>query len=326
MFAVKDHRVAPLANQALTKQEAPSVQPPPRKKKKRKREDDSATPAGGGGSGADLAAAWATPRQELGSTAPQPLKKKKKKNKKNKSSGSGGLQDVPVAMGSAQAHGSGDGGGKGCSSSRDAQSSSREPQRKPAKTGDMHARSQTKVAPVAVGMDGIDDILAMMGGSTRRPEPEPEPEPAEELAAPDTDAALPPLDSAHRVAGPSGVDFRFRCAALRMDAAELAALGDDCRLIFEKQQGSNWLPATATPRCALERLALAVFEQHSAGATFDRARSGAEWWPQVRDGGRKQEAIEFHWDVDEHLCDGEGRGGVHVHPTLSTVTYLTAVG
>ncbi len=28
-----------------------------------------------------------------------------------------------------------------------------------------------------------------------------------------------------------------------------------------------------------------VFEQHSAGVTFDRARSGAEWWPQVRDGG-----------------------------------------
>jgi hypothetical protein len=46
----------------------------------------------------------------------------------------------------------------------------------------------------------------------------------------------------------------------------------------------------------------------------------------VRDGGRKQEGIEFHWDVDEHLCDGDGRGGVHVHPTLSTVTYLTAVG
>ena len=247
MFAVKDHRVAPLANQALTKQEAPSVQPPPRKKKKRKREDDSATPAGGGGSGAALAAA-----------PPQPLKKKKKKKKK--SSGSGGLQGVPVAVGSAQAHGSGDGGGKGCSSSRDAQSFSREPQSKPAKTGDVHARSQTKVAPVAVGMDGIDDILAMMGGSTRRPEPEPEP--AEEPAAPDTDAALPPLDSAHRVAGPSGVDFRFRCAALRMDAAELAALGDDCRLIFEKQQGSNWLPATAAPRCALERLALAVLEQH----------------------------------------------------------------
>ena len=61
--------------------------------------------------------------------------------------------------------------------------------------------------------------------------------------------------------GPSGVDFRFRCAALRMDAAELAALGDDCSLIFEKQQGSNWLPATAAPRCALERLALAVLEQ-----------------------------------------------------------------
>ena len=61
--------------------------------------------------------------------------------------------------------------------------------------------------------------------------------------------------------GPSGVDFRFRCAALLMDAAELAALGDDCSLIFEKQQGSNWLPANAAPRCALERLALAVLEQ-----------------------------------------------------------------
>ena len=46
-----------------------------------------------------------------------------------------------------------------------------------------------------------------------------------------------------------------------MDAAELAALGDDCSLIFEKQQGSNWLPANAAPRCALERLALAVLEQ-----------------------------------------------------------------
>ena len=41
-------------------------------------------------------------------------------------------------------------------------------------------------------------------------------------------------------AGPSGVDFRFRCAALRMAAAEAAALCDDCALVFEEQSGSNW--------------------------------------------------------------------------------------
>ena len=47
---------------------------------------------------------------------------------------------------------------------------------------------------------------------------------------------------------------------------------------------------------------------------------------QVRDGGRQEEGIEFHWDVDEHFCDLPHGGGVHVHPTLSTVTYLSALG
>ena len=89
---------------------------------------------------------------------------------------------------------------------------------------------------------------------------------------------------------------------------------------------SNWLAATAEPRCALERLARAVFERHTTGVDFNPATSGAEWWAQVRRGGDKHESIEFHWDVDEHFCDLPGGGGVHVHPHLSTVTYLTAVG
>ena len=90
---------------------------------------------------------------------------------------------------------------------------------------------------------------------------------------------------ANGVASPSGVDFRFRSASLRMGAAEVGELCNDCALVFGQQTGSNWLPAAATPSCALERLALAIFEQHTAGVAFDRARSGAEWWVQVREGG-----------------------------------------
>ena len=89
---------------------------------------------------------------------------------------------------------------------------------------------------------------------------------------------------------------------------------------------SNWLAATAEPRCALERLARAIFERHTAHVEYDRKTSGAEWWAQVRGGGHRREGIEFHWDVDEHLCDLPGGGGLHVHPHLSTVTYLTQVG
>ena len=179
------------------------------------------------------------------------------------------------------------------------------------------AKPEQKVATV-VEKKGIDDILLAMGGSARRPT-----KPQSSDDAPHAGAPLPPLDSAHRVAGPSGVDFQFRCAALRMDASEAAELCNDCSLVFKQQEGSNWVPATAAPRCALERLALAIFAHHTAGVLFDKERSGAEWWAQVRDGGQQQEGIEFHWDVDEHFCDGSG---VHVHPTLSTVTYLTSVG
>ena len=211
-------RAAPVAKR---QREATAPQlplPQPLKKKKRRREDALgrtalADPEAAGAVAS--AAVRAGPRRDLGSTAtapqpqPQPQPQSQQQSqplkKKKKRSGGGGLQGVPVVVGhSAQAHGSGGGGGKACSSSRETQpSSSRELQSKPAKKGDAQARPEKKVAPAAAGKDGIDDILAMMGGSARRPEPEPEPEPAEEPAAPDTEAALPPLDSAHRVAGAS---------------------------------------------------------------------------------------------------------------------------
>lgn len=39
--------------------------------------------------------------------------------------------------------------------------------------------------------------------------------------------------------------------------------------------------ADADPRNCLERLALDIFEAHTGGARFNRAKSGAEWWTQV---------------------------------------------
>jgi hypothetical protein len=136
----------------------------------------------------------------------------------------------------------------------------------------------------------------------------------------------PPLDDSHRVAstGASTLNYRFRSGTLRLTLADAEVLCADCSLAFALNS-SNWLAATAAPRCALERLARAVFNQHTAGVDFDPERSGAEWWAQVRGGGHREEAIEFHWDVDEHFCDGPG-GGLHVHPHISTVTYLTKVG
>lgn len=191
--------------------------------------------------------------------------------------------------------------------------------------------------------DSIDDILAAMGGGSSKPRSDGVHSAAasnfdgpfddcngsvegSSTVTPRPPTALPPLDAAHRVAGPTGVDLRFRSASLRMKTNQAAELRDDCAVIFDQQTGSNWLPATATPRCSLEKLAKAIFDKHTASATFDPKRSGAEWWAQVRDGGQQQEGIEFHWDVDEHFCDLPDGGGVHVHPTLSTVTYLSGVG
>ena len=171
----------------------------------------------------------------------------------------------------------------------------------------------------------IDDILAAMGGgrSAATPPSPPATAPVQSAAPP------PPLDDAHRVAdGVEGVRYGFKSAMLRLDdGAQAAALAADCAQIFEVQEGSNWLAATATPRCSLERLARAVFERHTKDACFDPERSGAEWWAQVRGGlGASAEGIEFHWDVDEHYCDLPGARGLHVHPHLSTVTYLSDVG
>lgn len=123
-------------------------------------------------------------------------------------------------------------------------------------------------------------------------------------------------------AGPS-FSFAWRCAEVEMAAEVWARLAEACRLLFVNREGSSWLPAEARPRCLPEAVAAAVFARHTAGASYDPARSGAEWWAQVRHSGHEEEAVQFHWDTDEAAVE---QHGVNLHPHLSTVTYLTDCG
>jgi len=140
----------------------------------------------------------------------------------------------------------------------------------------------------------------------------------------DADWKMPELDESGRTAnaGP-GLDLSFRtCQLEELSACTVQELIRSCRLVHAFD-GSSWLPAGAEPRCLAEQLAKAVFEHHTRNAVFDAALSGAEWWAQVRQGGHKEEAIQFHWDTDESAVELHN---ANIHPHLSTVTYLTACG
>ena len=142
----------------------------------------------------------------------------------------------------------------------------------------------------------------------------------------DAPPSLPEFEDAksNRAAGARGYDLKFRSCerALALSQPKLQQLRRDCTLIFPLNS-SSWIGCGDAPRCDLERLALAVFAAHTRGVEYDASRSGAEFWAQVRADGHAQEAVQFHWDVDEHCCD---ELGVNVQPHLSTVTYLTDVG
>ena len=113
----------------------------------------------------------------------------------------------------------------------------------------------------------------------------------------------------------------------------LPALVADCQAAYLKftsrtrvrgikytTNATYWMAADGAPRNALERLALDIFDHHTAAAAFDRSRSGAEWWAQVID---PSDDIGFHWDRDYDL---ERDQGLCVHPHLATVTYLSNCG
>lgn len=122
-------------------------------------------------------------------------------------------------------------------------------------------------------------------------------------------------------AGPS-FDFKWRVSEMTMPAGAWLELKKACRIAFAFD-GSSWWPCGARPRCLAECVAQAVFQCHTQGASFNPKRSGAEWWAQVRHGGHAEETIQFHWDTDEAAVE---QHGVHLHPHLSTVTYLSDCG
>lgn len=118
---------------------------------------------------------------------------------------------------------------------------------------------------------------------------------------------------------------------LSFKEAELEQLKDDCKIAFTSRSidsadenyssGSTFfLNAGAQPRCYLENLAMAIFRLHTKDAVFDATCSGAEWWTQVID---SRDDIGWHWDRDYGLEEDQG---LHIHPHLATVTYLSDCG
>ncbi len=130
----------------------------------------------------------------------------------------------------------------------------------------------------------------------------------------------------------AGLDLSTRChdGALQLQDGDLATeLLRDCELANSPLicQDTFWIGAGCEPRCALEALALQIFEHHCGGSEMRRAaRSGAEWWVQMKDpsaAGEEARQICFHWDKDERA---HALHGFYVFPQLSTVTYLSDGG
>lgn len=145
------------------------------------------------------------------------------------------------------------------------------------------------------------------------------------------------LDGEGRVFGcGDGMDFSFRSfpnfaplppsedSSASGSPVSLEDLARDCVLVDSPLAGTaatHWLgcEAMASPRCALEELAAAVFAKHTETCDdFDPRSSGAEWWTQTN---LAPSGLKAHWDKDENL---RVSAGLFVHPAVSTVTYLRA--
>ena len=131
----------------------------------------------------------------------------------------------------------------------------------------------------------------------RPPDGDPPPDPPEELLVlhlDDEDASEPEkvaIDAHGRVSGVTAcvttrdahvLDVRTKVAMNALPRAAAADLVGDCEAAFVGD--SFWLGLDARPRCALEHLARAVFFAHARGCArrFDKAKTGAEWWVQLR--------------------------------------------
>ena len=102
------------------------------------------------------------------------------------------------------------------------------------------------------------------------------------------------LDEHGRTAISGTCDYRPRVWDGVVAEAAVPALVADCKAAYLKvttqtamtgitysTNATYWVGADTTPRTALERFALSVFQFHSRRAHFDPKCSGAEWWTQV---------------------------------------------
>ncbi|KAJ1451755.1 hypothetical protein M885DRAFT_528991 [Pelagophyceae sp. CCMP2097] len=128
------------------------------------------------------------------------------------------------------------------------------------------------------------------------------------------------------------VDYKFQSWDNVLPSSSFETLRADCALAFRadarkrdkaySEGNTFWVGADApkTDLCALERLALEIFEFHAKKAPYDASKSGAEWWTLAmpHDGAD----VGWHWDRDYSLEQHD----MAVTPHLSTVTYLSDVG
>lgn len=128
-------------------------------------------------------------------------------------------------------------------------------------------------------------------------------------------------------------------------------LEQDCRAVFSARSKENdaaysagctyFCPAVQKPRCALEALALEIFQAHVQDlpkGSYIPEQSGAEWWtlvldahppkPEVEDEDDDEEddhdEVGMHFDADYGLEDQAP--GLLVHPRVATITYLSNYG
>jgi hypothetical protein len=127
----------------------------------------------------------------------------------------------------------------------------------------------------------------------------------------------------------------------------------DCKTVFtarakDEQEAYSagttyFVPSQMKPRCALEALALQIFDKHTVfldNGVMIPEQSGAEWWTLVLDEDeamatkssedKKQEEedesdeVGLHFDADYGLEDQAPN--LLLHPRLATVTYLSNFG
>ena len=142
----------------------------------------------------------------------------------------------------------------------------------------------------------------------------------------------------------------YTSALKSLDDACHASLLDDCAMVFSARTKSDaaaysagctyFAPAAMKPRCALEALALSIFQQHTKDlpkGCFLPEQSGAEWWTLVLNADPPKDAqdetddddedhdeVGMHFDADYGLEDQAP--GLMLHPRIATITYLSNVG